>query len=318
MAIKSKAILALLTMAACSPLAFAQESTQGQTQAPPPQQGQAQGQTQGPQGTRQMGPPPNPMERRFGAGVPANRRSMRGPWQRRRAWRRHHRRAGFRGERGAQAFRGRMGMRGGQAGPMGMRPGARAGMGQGMGPGMGMNPGMRAGGGRGMGQGFGPGGMRPGMGRGGEMGLARFVNNPSMRQELGITDEQVTKFHSQQEDFMKAGILNRATMQVKRMELNDLLCADKPDRAAIDRKLAEVNAALAASEKTDIDHMLAMRSLLTPDQQAKMKEMMQNRMGPRGPMGPGGPGRGGRPPQPQPQKQPGGESGSTESGRTTN
>jgi Spy/CpxP family protein refolding chaperone len=152
------------------------------------------------------------------------------------------------------------------------------------------------------------------------MGFARFVNNPMMRQQLGITDEQVTKFHQQQEDFQKAGIQNRATMQVKRMELNDLLRADKPDRAAIDRKLAEVNVAQAASEKANIDHMLAVRSLLTADQQSKLKEMMQNRMGPggRGPMGPGGPGgRGGRGPnQPPPPKQPGGESGSTDSGRT--
>jgi len=196
-------------------------------------------------------------------------------------------------------------MRGGPAGPMGFRPGA--------GPGMGL--GMRAGGGRGMGQGFGP-GMGPGMGPGGAPGLARVVNNPSMRQQLGITDEQVAKFHQQQEDFQKAGIQNRATMQVKRMELNDLLRADKPDRAAIDRKLAEVNAMQAASEKANIDHLLATRSLLTPEQQAKLKQMMQNRPG----MGPGG--RGGRgqsgPPQPQPQKQPGGESGSTDNNRTMN
>jgi len=136
------------------------------------------------------------------------------------------------------------------------------------------------------------------MGRGGEMGLARFVNNPSMRQQLGITDEQVSKFHQQNEDFQKAGIQNRATMQIKNLELNDLLRADKPDRAAIDKKLAEVTAAQAASEKARIDHQLAMRSLLTPDQQTKLKQMMQNQpgMGPgRGPGGrggPNGPGRG--------------------------
>ncbi len=154
------------------------------------------------------------------------------------------------------------------------------------------------------------------------MGLARFVNNPSMRQQLGITDEQVAKFRQQNEDFMKAGIQNRATMQIKVMELNDLMRADKPDRAAIDRKLAEVNAAQAASEKANIDHQLAVRSLLTPDQQAKLKTMMQNRpgMGPGrgqgGPGGRGGPGRGGQPQAPQ-QKQPGGESGSGDNGRST-
>jgi Spy/CpxP family protein refolding chaperone len=109
-------------------------------------------------------------------------------------------------------------------------------------------------------------------------------------------------------------------MQVKRIELNDLLRADKPDRTAIDRKLAEVNAAQAASEKANIDHQLAMRSLLTPEQQAKVKTMMQDRpgMGPgRGPGGPGGPGRGGRGPQAQPQKQPGGEPATPDNSKTT-
>jgi len=309
MAIKAKAILALLTMTACSPLAFAQDPKEAQSQAPPPaQQGQAQGQTQGQQGRRQMVPRQGQgMARRFGPGGQMNGPgTMRGRanWRGRGHGRkRHHRRQGFRGGRGAQAFRGGMGMRAGQGGPMGFRPGARPG---------GMGPGMIARGGRGMGPGM--------MGPGGQMGLARFVNNPSMRQQLGITDEQVARFHQQNEDFMKSGIQNRATMQVKRMELNDLLRADKPDRAAIDRKLAEVNAAQAASEKANIDHQLAMRSLLTPDQQAKVKEMMQNRqgMGPgRGPGGPGGPGRGGRGPQAQPQKQPGGESGTPDNSKTT-
>jgi Spy/CpxP family protein refolding chaperone len=279
MAIKAKAIVALLTMAACSPLAFAQDSAQGQTQARPPQQGQAQGQMQGPQGRRQMGPPPGPMGRRNTLDGGQRNGSMMGrAWQRRRAWRRYHRHHGFRGGPGARGFRG----------GVGMRPG--------FGPAMGR-------------------GMRPGMGPRGVPGLARFVNNPSMRQQLGITDEQAAKIRQQAEDFQKAGIQNRANMQVKRIELNDLLRADKPDRAAIDRKLAEVNAALGASEKTNIDHLLAMRSALTPEQQEKLKEMMQNRPG-FGPRGPDGPGQR-RPRQPQPQKQPGSESGSTDNSGTT-
>ncbi len=288
MRINSKALAALLTMAACAPLAFAQDSAQGQTQTlPPAQQGQAQAQR--PQGRSPMGAPGGQTARRFSPVGQMNGQGyggMRGAgnWRGHRHFRRrHHRRSGFGAGRGARGFRGGMSLGRGPAGPMGFQGGAGGGMG----------PGMRAGGGPGMGRGFGP-----GMGRGGEMGLARFVNNPSMRQQLGITDEQVSKFHQQNEDFQKAGIQNRATMQIKNLELNDLLRADKPDRAAIDKKLAEVTAAQAASEKARIDHQLAMRSLLTPDQQTKLKQMMQNQpgMGPgRGPGGrggPNGPGRG--------------------------
>ncbi|MGA7784156.1 MAG: hypothetical protein WB997_05880, partial [Candidatus Acidiferrales bacterium] len=124
MAIKAKAIVALLTMAACSPLAFAQDPAQGQSQTPPPaQQGQAHGQGQGQgqkgsstgvavpwlgQGRNPAGVPGGPMGRRFGPGGQMNG-SGRGGMRGRANWRgrghgrrRHHRRPGFRGGRNGQ------------------------------------------------------------------------------------------------------------------------------------------------------------------------------------------------------------------------
>jgi Spy/CpxP family protein refolding chaperone len=138
------------------------------------------------------------------------------------------------------------------------------------------------------------------MGRGGPMGLNRIVNNPDMREKIGITSEQAAKIRQQETDFQKAGVMNRAKIQVAHMELNQLLSADKADRAAIDKKLSEISAAQLVSEQTRVHHQLDMKTALTPDQQAKLKELMQSRRpGMRGPGGPnagpqGGPGRGGR------------------------
>jgi Spy/CpxP family protein refolding chaperone len=203
-------------------------------------------------------------------------------------------------------------MRGGMNGqmrrPMGQRERmwARGGMGRGMGyngrngfSGGRGNFGGRGGfGGRGMGRG--PGGM----GRGGPMGLSRIVNNPDMREKLGITTEQAAKIRGQETDFQKASVMNRAKSQVARMELNQLMSADKPDRAAIDKKLSDISAAQLVSEQTRVHHQLDMKTALTPDQQAKLKTLMQSRRpgmgGPGGPNGgpQGGPGRGGRGPRP--------------------
>jgi Spy/CpxP family protein refolding chaperone len=163
--------------------------------------------------------------------------------------------------------------------------------------GMGFNGGF---GGRGNFAGRGPGMM----GRGGPMGLNRIVNNPDMREKLGITAEQAAKIRQQDSDFQKASIMNRAKSQVAHLELNQLMSADKPDRAAIDKKLADISAAQLVSEQTRVHHQLDMKTALTPDQQAKLKELMQSRRpGMRGPGGPnggpqGGPGRGGRGPRP--------------------
>jgi Spy/CpxP family protein refolding chaperone len=210
-----------------------------------------------------------------------------------------------------QQSQGQMGMPQGRrpVGPQGRggwQSGPQGRMGGGMGQGMwhhkqqwrrGSRDGFRGGrGGWGMGRGHGM-----SMGRGAGMPLERLVNNPNLRQQLGITDAQVAKFRQEQESFQKANIQHRATLEIQRMELGDLLRADTPDRAAIDQKLAQLNATQAAMEKARIDNLLAMRAVLTPEQQAKLKQLRQSqpRMGPRGPMGPGGRGGPGqqRPPQ---------------------
>lgn len=127
-------------------------------------------------------------------------------------------------------------------------------MGMGMGMGMGMHGGMHHRGGPGM-------------------GLAFLANNPEMRQKLGITEEQAAKIRQQTLDFRKAEIRNRADLQIKRLDLHNLMAADTPDRAAIDRTLQEVGAAQMALEKSAVDFHIAMRTALTPEQREKLKAM---------------------------------------------
>lgn len=155
--------------------------------------------------------------------------------------------------------------------------------------------------------------------RGGQIGGRGFgggglLNSPAIRQRLGITSDQATKIHQQDLDFQKSQIRNRADLDVKRIELNELLAADNPDRAAINAKLQEVSAAQMASEKAGIDNRLALRDVLTPAQRTQLQQLRTN-----GPQasgaapaparagGRGGPGRGQRgtpPPASNPQAQP--------------
>jgi Spy/CpxP family protein refolding chaperone len=181
------------------------------------------------------------------------------------------------------------------------RPGQRMWARGGMGHGMGFNGRGGFGGDRGNFGGRGMMGRGPGMmGRGGPMGLNRIINNPDLREKIGVTPEQAAKIRQQETDFQKASVMNRAKSQVAHMELNQLMSADKPDRAAIDKKLADISAAQLVSEQTRVHHQLDMKTALTPDQQAKLKTLMQQRRpGMGGPGGPnGGPGRGGRGPRP--------------------
>ncbi len=149
----------------------------------------------------------------------------------------------------------------------------------------------------------------------GDFGLARLLSNPQFRERLGVSTEQAAKIRQEDLNFRKAEIRNRADLEVKHMELEELLAADKADRAAIDKKLREISETRYASEKSGIDHHLAMKEALTPEQREKLKQMfaeMRTRRGEgnfprmqRGPegMGPRGP-RGNRPAGPQPSAPP--------------
>jgi Spy/CpxP family protein refolding chaperone len=156
---------------------------------------------------------------------------------------------------------------------------------------------------------MGPGGNRGGWGRmrgrfgrdgrmgmdgfgwgGRDAGLARLLSNPDIRQQVGISDAQAATIRQQESDFRKSEIRNRADLEVKRIDLRDLLAADKPDRAAIDSKLQEISAAQLVLAKARVNQMLTMRDAITPAQRDKLRQLMMDRR--RGGGGPAGPGPG--------------------------
>ena len=148
---------------------------------------------------------------------------------------------------------------------------------------------------------------------GGGERLLRMAENPRVRQYLGLTDEQVGRLHKIGVDAEKASVQTRADMELRHIELRELLRADNPDHDAIMQKLDEVNALRGKMEKQRVETMLSARSVLTPDQLKKVKTFMENRgeggglerghmMERRGNMGhrPGGPGGAPGGPAPKP------------------
>jgi len=204
------------------------------------------------------------------------------------------------------------------AGPDGGGPGMRGGMDGGRMDGR-MGPGGRGGHGewmrgreefRGRDGDFGGGGRMGGRGfGGGDFMFGRLLRDSDLRKQVGISDDQVAKIRQQESEFRKTEIRDRADLEVKRLDLKDLLESDNPDRAAIDSKLQEISASQMALEKAAIDHSLDMRTAITPAQREKIRQIMKDRWqrggpggqgpaaGRRGPRGAGpGPGAQGRRP----------------------
>ncbi len=59
------------------------------------------------------------------------------------------------------------------------------------------------------------------------------------------------------------------------MELAELMAAEKPDRVQIEKKMREMNEASFAAQKSGMEHHLAMREMLTPEQKANMQQWLQ-------------------------------------------
>ena len=123
----------------------------------------------------------------------------------------------------------------------------------------------------------------PGRGRGafgaGPAGGFGWAADPGLKEELGLTDEQTQQLRSLAHQNLKQRIRTDAELRIKRLELEELMEADAPDRAQIDKKLAELTSAQAAMTRMHVEHRLAFRSLLTPEQRSKLQQRMHQRMG---------------------------------------
>jgi Spy/CpxP family protein refolding chaperone len=78
-------------------------------------------------------------------------------------------------------------------------------------------------------------------------------------------------------DAQKASVETRADMELRHIELHELLRADNPDHDAIMQKLDEVNALEGKTQKQRVETMLSARSVLTPEQLKKIKTFLENR-----------------------------------------
>ncbi len=111
---------------------------------------------------------------------------------------------------------------------------------------------------------------------GGGEHLLRMAENPRVRMILGLTDEQVGRIHAIGVDAEKASIQSHADLELRHVELRELLRAENPDHDAIMQKLDELNAARGKMEKQNVETLLSARAVLTPEQAKKVRAFMEN------------------------------------------
>ena len=136
--------------------------------------------------------------------------------------------------------------------------------------------------------------------------LLAMLDNDRVKGLLGLTDEQATRLRQITVETEKAAIKTKADLAVRRIELRELLKADNPDRDTVMKKVQEVSDLTGQLMQQHVQALLSAKTILTPEQQKKIREFSANhRMGRPGMQGqgmfvprPGMPGGQGQPPVP--------------------
>jgi len=105
----------------------------------------------------------------------------------------------------------------------------------------------------------------------------------ALRAELGLSDEQAAQVQKMTTDGRKQAIRQRADLAVARIELEELMRAPAVDQKAIDAKVKAIGDLQAAQLKARTDQRLALRRLLSPEQQEKMERLLREKRAGRGP-----------------------------------
>jgi Spy/CpxP family protein refolding chaperone len=126
--------------------------------------------------------------------------------------------------------------------------------------------------------------------RGGGMGWKWGSERGDMAERLDLTAEQQQKLRSLRSEFQRTLVRVQADLRLARIDMRDLMEAEKPDKASIAKKMKEISDTEYRQKSAWLDHYFSVRGLLTPDQLEKFRKMQRG-------MGPGfmrgGPPRGG-------------------------
>ena len=111
-------------------------------------------------------------------------------------------------------------------------------------------------------------------------GPRRGPDPEMLKQELGLSEDQWTRVHKIWSDAARERIRRQASVRLLRMDLRELMQAPAPDEKAVAAKVKELTDLQAAGIKGKVDQMLALKKVLTPEQQQKMMQLRRHHAGP--------------------------------------
>ena len=104
------------------------------------------------------------------------------------------------------------------------------------------------------------------------------MRSAALAEKLGLTPEQQASMKEADAVFRKeAGVKKHAELMKKRERLLSLIKAEETDKAAVGAALAEITALQGEIEAAVVEHMLAEKSTLTPQQRERYLKLLEKR-----------------------------------------
>jgi Spy/CpxP family protein refolding chaperone len=100
-----------------------------------------------------------------------------------------------------------------------------------------------------------------------------------LHRRLKVTDEQWRQIEPRIAEFRRRSQAICAEMNRLRTELIDLIAADEPDRQAIAARQEQIRAGQQQMQELVVEHLLAEKEALTPQQQEELFNLLRRRSG---------------------------------------
>jgi Spy/CpxP family protein refolding chaperone len=111
---------------------------------------------------------------------------------------------------------------------------------------------------------------------GGEENMPELADLRPAVGRLQLNDQQQKQMEQMRIDMEKQLIGVRSKAQMARLELRQLLNADNPDKAAIEKKIQEIAQIRGQGASIRLNHWFDVNKILTPDQQKVWRERLKH------------------------------------------
>jgi Spy/CpxP family protein refolding chaperone len=97
----------------------------------------------------------------------------------------------------------------------------------------------------------------------------------AMMKDLKLTDQQQAQMDKMRIEMKKQQVTLQGKIRLLRVEMQELLLAENPDKNAIQKKMKEVSDLQLQEKEAFVDHLFAVKGILTADQQKTWKQHMR-------------------------------------------